>query len=116
MSTPSPAYGQAVLEGRLAELGLLAIEPQPASATGLAVPGECLLAGWSFAESTGAAVATVDLFDGSGVGGAFLGRVDLAAGASREFACPYPGVHCENGLFVNVVAGAVLGAVYAVVV
>ena len=95
-------------------LGWPAIEPQTANATGLAAGGELLLAGFAFAESTGAASATVDLFDGQGTGGQFICRVNLVASESVRESLPFPGVHCQTGVFVNVVAGAVLGSVWVV--
>jgi hypothetical protein len=116
MTTLAPPLSQAYLAGKLADSGWPAIEPQPASATGAAVPGECVLAGFAFAESTGAASATVDLFDGGGTGGQFICRVNLVASESVRESLPFPGVHCEVGLFVNVVAGTVLGSVWAIVI
>jgi hypothetical protein len=116
MTSAGPRIDQAYLTGRLADSGWPAIEPQPAAATGQAIAGELLLAGFAFAESTGAAAATVDLFDGGGVGGQFICRVNLVASESVRESLPFPGIHCEVGLFVNVVAGTVLGSVWAIVV
>lgn len=98
----------------LERIGWPDIDINPVSATGLVVSGQVLLCGLAFAESTGAAPATVDVYDGSTVGGRFIQRVNLAGGASMsQWYGPF-GLHCRIGLFVNVVAGAVLGSVWEV--
>lgn len=117
MTLPLAGPGNQVLLGEeLADLNWPAIEPQSASITGQVVAGECLLSGFTFAETTGAAAATVDLFDGGGTGGQFIARIALTPGQSQRDLLPWPGVHCEVGLFVNVVAGTVLGAAWVVII
>jgi hypothetical protein len=114
MTGPGTPGNQTLLNGAFDGLGLLAIEPQTASATGQVVAGECLFVGFSFAETTSAASATVDVFDGSNTGGQKIIRVTLDPGQSRSDDLPRPGVHCEVGLFVNVVAGTIDGEVWVV--
>lgn len=76
------------------------------------ITGDLLLAGWSLYETTGAAVATVDLYDGGDATGQFIARVNLNPGQCVQEALPVPGVYLTRGLFVNVIAGSVAGAVW----
>ena len=69
----------------------------------------CWLTGWSFRETTGAAVATLELKSGDNV----IGEIELASsGSSTQWLGPN-GVRCEAGITVNVVAGSVTGCLYA---
>jgi hypothetical protein len=66
--------------------------------------------GFSFRETSGSASATVRIYDGDTATGALLDAVQLSAGESaREF---YPGgIRAQEGVYVDVVSGAVEGSV-----
>jgi hypothetical protein len=69
--------------------------------------------GWAFAETTGAAGATVRIHDGSNANGEVFARINLQANESvRDWYIP-KGVRCFTGrVFVNVVSGSVEGVIY----
>lgn len=68
----------------------------------------CVLLGWSLAEATGAAVASVEFV----TGGNPVGESRLAAGASDTHSIAGGGIYIRSGLTMNVLAGSVKGAVY----
>lgn len=72
-----------------------------------------LLVGWSIRESTGSAVATVELEGNQGTGDPHVGEIQLASGASETKFLGDEGVLCEGGLNLHVIAGSVSGCVYA---
>jgi hypothetical protein len=64
------------------------------------------LMGWAVRESTGAAAAVVDIYDGASVGGT---RVVPAAVGAGGFAAVYfgdLGIDIEQGLYVHIVSGS----------
>jgi hypothetical protein len=77
------------------------------------VTGDYLLAGWAIVETTGAAAAQVELYDGQNNGGVLVGVLNLAQGTSGTAFFGGHLLHLNNGLFVNVVAGSVKGVAYA---
>lgn len=91
-----------------------AIEPNNANSTGMVASGELLLAGFSFRETSGGFSAALDLFDGFNIGGQFLASVALTPGQTIRDRLPGPGVHCEAGLFMNLISGTVIGACWVV--
>jgi len=74
--------------------------------------GAIRLGGWSVIETTGAAPATVELWDGSATGGATVALITLAAGAALTNPLPGHGVLITSNLFLNVIAGSVRGAIW----
>lgn len=70
------------------------------------------LCGWSLVETTGAAKASVELYDGADTTGELLGEVALASGASDTQWFGFAGVRCTRGVYVHVTAGSVKGALY----
>ena len=69
---------------------------------------------FSFRETTGAALATFRLWDGQDNSGALVAAVNLGPGESTR---DYTGRHAlpfDGGLFIEVLAGSVEGAVYVV--
>lgn len=85
----------------------------PVTTTGNApLSGDSLLCGWSFAETTGTAGATLVLWDGSDTTGQQIAFVNLAAGETTRDTLPFPGIYCTRGLFVQVVTGSVQGVVW----
>lgn len=73
---------------------------------------ECHLMGWSFVESTGAAAATVWLYDGQDATGSVVAVIPLAAGASSSLSTGLLGIACRGGLYMAVKAGSVTGATW----
>jgi hypothetical protein len=88
----------------------------PLTADLTVVASACALVGWAFVESTGGAVAALDIVDGANTTtGQSIVPVTLTAGEStRDF--PPAGAVAENGLTVSVTAGEVRGAVWVVLV
>lgn len=78
----------------------------------LLVGGALLLVGWSFIETTGAAVAELALYDGSSNGGALIADIALSAGESVRDLISGAGLACYTSLFLDVVAGSIRGAVW----
>jgi len=70
------------------------------------------LGGYSIRETSGTGVATVRFHDGVDAGGDILMPIQLAAGESaRDWLMPH-GIAFVNGLFCEVVAGTIEGAVF----
>ena len=63
-------------------------------------------------ETTGSAGARFELWDGSDTGGEYLGPWTLSSGESFDNTYPPKGLVFRNGLFLNVTAGSVAGAVH----
>lgn len=75
--------------------------------------GDLWLAGYHLAESTGAAAATVQVFDGGNTGGIPLtGPIVLAANGADRLMFGGHLLAVQNGLFVAVLAGSVSGVMY----
>lgn len=92
---------------------LRGVEPRPAvtasGASARVATSPTRLMGFMLCESTGAAPAKVRLWDGADTSGELVGAVSLVAGGNaREFFGPQ-GVGLSQGLFVEVVTGAVEG-------
>lgn len=87
--------------------------PATAQSQALAPAGAIRLGGWSLLETTGAAPATVELWDGGAPGGATVAVITLTAGQALTNTLPGKGVALTSGLFLNVIAGSVRGAVWA---
>lgn len=68
------------------------------------------LLGYVLSEATGAAPATVNIFDGQGVGGVLLASHTISAGGSIPIPPRLPGWPLTIGLFLDIVAGAVTGS------
>jgi len=72
----------------------------------------CLLVGWSFQETAGAA-ARAQVLNGQDAKGSFAGFVSLAANGAVTDQASDEGVLCQGGVFLNVTAGSVQGVIYA---
>lgn len=71
------------------------------------------IAGWAIRETTGAAVATVRLRDGSTATGEVIAPVGIAAGGFAFFQPIGKGIEVATGkVFLEVVAGSVEGVIY----
>lgn len=85
----------------------------PATGSQRVLGGPSLLMGWSFLETTGTASASVEVWDGADTTAQLVAVVSLVAGEStRDWLGP-GGVYCSEGLFVNVLTGAVRGTLWA---
>ena len=74
--------------------------------------GPARLMGWAFKETTGAATATFDLYDGSdATAGIVLPATLLANESFRDWLGPN-GLLITRGAFLNVLAGSVRGALW----
>ena len=73
---------------------------------------QCYLRGWSIRENTGSAAAKLEFYDGLDANGTLLGALCLAQGTSDQANWSGGGIRCRIGLFVNVIAGSVRGAVF----
>lgn len=90
---------------RVVPLGTITADVTP-------ITGAGILFGYSFTETTGSAVAQVQLFDGTGTGGAFITNITLLASESTRDWLGMPGLAFLNALYVDVVAGSVSGSVW----
>lgn len=70
------------------------------------------LFGWSFVETTGAAIAQVRLIDGSGPTGAEIVNITLSSGQSTRDWLAKPGIRIRSGVYVDVVAGSIRGSIW----
>lgn len=74
--------------------------------------GDWWLAGWSFRETTGAAVAQLDLIDGADGNGVMIASLAVAAGGSVSHTIGGHLLEVRTGLWVTVGAGSVVGALW----
>jgi hypothetical protein len=85
----------------------------PTTVSAAVVGPACVVLGWSLRETTGAAPATVEVWDGQDTTGQLIATISLLAGQStRDWLGPQ-GVITTRGLFVSIVAGAIKGAIWA---
>lgn len=75
--------------------------------------GLWIVTGWSFKETTGAAPATLELYDGRNINSTFVAAINLAAGESTRDLLAGNGLACEVGIFVARLTGSIKGAVWA---
>lgn len=94
------------------EIAAGSVEALPVPATTVdtgVVSADVYLYGWSFRESTGAAVAAAELKSGDRV----LGEISLAAGGERTVWFGPMGICSLGGITLHVIAGSIVGTVYA---
>lgn len=84
----------------------------PASGSQLLVSPATLVGGWSFRETTGAAQAEIQIFDGQTAQSVPYAFITLNAGQSVRDFCPTPGLFFRQGLFVALISGVVTGSVW----
>ena len=85
----------------------------PTGQSGVVLGGPALLFGWSLRESTGAAPAQLDVYDGADQTGQLVATITLTAGQSTRDWLGLPGLYCRRGLYVNAVSGSVTGVLWA---
>lgn len=82
--------------------------------SGLLIPGDGLLAGWNFHETTGSVDALVRLRDGNDASAPVIAFLPLVAGEStRDWFLP-GALKFRQGLFVEIAAGSIEAVVYTV--
>jgi len=88
----------------------------PTSGVGgtILLSGRGVLKGWAFRETTGAAVATFNLWDGTANNGLLLSPLALASAGHESIWLGELGLSFTRGLFVEVTAGSIIGAVWAI--
>jgi hypothetical protein len=88
----------------------------PATATfaGVLATGAGRIVWLSLRETTGAAAAVVELYDGLNTTGVLLASVEIAQATSKEPTIQPKGLRFYNGLYVNVVSGTAKGAAVVV--
>jgi len=86
---------------------------RPVALTGadqLVMASTSVYAGFTVRETSGASPAVVDIYDGTSAAGTKLETIRLAASASLRKGYR-GGIWAANGIFVDVVSGAVAGSV-----
>ena len=68
--------------------------------------------GWSLIETTGAASAIIELYDGMDATGQLIAVADLGAAGTIPPVLDNDGVSLDRGLFLNVLGGTVRGAMW----
>lgn len=72
----------------------------------------CHLVGWSIIETSGAAVASLAIINGTTAGAPAVAPINLAIGGMSALTAPLAGILCDAGLAVVVTAGAVSGTLF----
>lgn len=83
------------------------------TASRLLAQGRWIVYGWSFRETTGAAAAIWELYDGYDDTGELVASTGLAQATSDSQALMDVGVLMERGVYLNVVSGSITGSVWA---
>lgn len=87
----------------------------PTTTTGLiVVQGLGAVKGWALKETTGAAPAVANLWDGTANNGLLIAPINLAANESTRDWFGELGVSFVRGLFVEVTSGSVSGALWVI--
>lgn len=76
------------------------------------ITSQGVIYGWAFEETTGLAVAQIELIDGSSDNGDRIVPITLLANESTRDIWGWPGIWCDRGVFCRVVAGSVRGTIY----
>lgn len=75
---------------------------------------ECRLYGWSLGETSGSAAANVVLYDGASNNGNIIAPISLPQGSSSFAWFGQPGLRVRQGVYLNLVSGAVFGSIWVV--
>lgn len=76
--------------------------------------GDCLVMGWAFWETTGAAGSVFNILDGNDANGLLVAQVKLSAGQSIRDTTGALGLYFRTGVFVQVLSGTVAGSIWGV--
>lgn len=71
------------------------------------------LIGWSLKETTGAAAATVNIYNGTSNKGTLVAALAIPSGSTDRYSLDMFGVYCDSGIYLDVVSGSVTGSVWA---
>lgn len=82
-------------------------------ATGLLVSGRGSVTFINFAETSGAAAAAVELYDGTTTGGVYLCRVQMAANGTQLAGLGRGQLTFRRGIYASVVTGTIKGSIAA---
>lgn len=74
----------------------------------------CLLVGWAFAETSGTAAFSLDLFNGADTTGHRVASVAAPANGAGQAGPGWPGIAVPDGLYGSVASGTFDGAVWVV--
>lgn len=74
--------------------------------------GLCAFVGFALLETTGAAAADIEIFDGADAGGTSLAPISLSSGQSIRDFFGLDGPICSQGIAVKVSVGSVRGSIY----
>lgn len=75
--------------------------------------GATIVMGWSLRETTGAASAVAEIYDGNDTTGQLITTISMTSNEStRDWLGPN-GVECSRGIYVAVVSGSIKGTVWA---
>jgi hypothetical protein len=97
----------------LAEVYPISVPPLAAPGTQNLHQGAGRFCGWSLIEPSGAAAATVELYDGMDTGSQLLAVINLPVGGAAPTGVSHDGVEVREGMFLSVVTGSVRGVVWA---
>lgn len=90
-----------------------AVLPIPATSADLTLlTGAFILRGWNFGETTGAAAATANLYDGTATGTVLVASIFLASGTSTTTRGSDAGIIVRTGLYLDMLSGSLSGAIY----
>lgn len=84
--------------------------------SGLVIATPVLLTGWAVRETSGTAVAALDLHSGHDDTGQLIASLGMVAGGPAAAGPNMPGVICPGGLYAAVRSGAMDGAVWVVMI
>lgn len=84
------------------------------AAAGVRDSGPGIIVGWSFAETSGTAVANLHLHDGTDASGPIIASISMLAGGGNTFGPGWPGIPVYNQLWSHNHAGTWEGAIYYV--
>lgn len=85
------------------------VRPVPYNST---LPGRIRLFGYSVKESTGAATAELDIYNGADTTGLLAIPIPLAAGQAAEDWFGPQGLHLDVGILGHVASGSVTGSLF----
>lgn len=108
---PAPIAG-AGAGGELANPYPITVPPLAGPGGQRVLQGAGRFCGWSLIETTGAATAVIELYDGMDTTGQLLAVADIVGSSPTQPQLDHEGVELRIGLFLNVISGTVRGVVW----
>lgn len=96
----------------MSDPNVIAVSIPATSTRFLFAQGPVRLMGWALTESTGAAAAACELYDGNDATGQSLAPIQLGTNESIRDWFGAHGILAERGLYLNVTAGSVRGTLF----